>query len=500
MTQAMAMAMTDGELLELCRRGEHAAFGALVERYQAVVCAVSYSATRDQALSEDVAQETFLAAWKQLDQLREPSRLRGWLCGIARNLARKARARHDREPATDDALALAAASGNPFDAVSEAQASRVVAAALAEVPETYRDVLVLYYREQRSARDVAAALGLTEAAVMQRLARGRQHLAAGVTALVETSLQRLPRRNLAAAVLSALPVFLASRADAQPLASGASMLKIVLLTAALGAAGTTAYVAARGPSTEPSSSASSSSSPRALAPASASVRASSPSSPPAAAPRLPASSSSSSSPSLPPAPTPTAGEPCTTCDQPPPPPDDPTPLARDVIDRLGLERGPSRGPATAPVSIVVFTDMQCRFCGQSLGALDQLFDDYPNKLRVVIKQLPVKPASSMLAEAVFAADAQGKFWPLHDLMLANQDDLSPDAVLALATQAGLDIPRFRAALDAHTYAPQLASDVAAARTLSLTGTPTFFINGRRISGLMNLDTLRAAINAALGDR
>src|SRR6185503_17632155 len=103
---------TDAELLEASRRGEHAAFGALVERYQRMVSAVSYSRTRDQALSEDVAQDTFLAAWRQLDQLREPGRLSSWLCGIARNLARKARRarRRDELVDADDPIA----SGNPF--------------------------------------------------------------------------------------------------------------------------------------------------------------------------------------------------------------------------------------------------------------------------------------------------------------------------------------------------------------------------------------------------
>src|SRR5438132_3498947 len=140
-----SIAMTDAELLAASRRGEHAAFGALVERYQGVVSAVSYSRTRDQALSEDVAQETFLAAWRQLDQLREPGRLRSWLCGIARNLANKARRRTVRETPIDEPVAIAG--DNPFDDVCEAQAERVVGEALGRVPESYRDVLVLYYRE-----------------------------------------------------------------------------------------------------------------------------------------------------------------------------------------------------------------------------------------------------------------------------------------------------------------------------------------------------------------
>src|SRR5438876_876971 len=83
---ATQLLSSDAELLEASRRGERDAFGAIVGRYQRVVSAVSYSRTRDRALGDDVAQETFIAAWRQLDQLREPSRLRSWLCGIARNL------------------------------------------------------------------------------------------------------------------------------------------------------------------------------------------------------------------------------------------------------------------------------------------------------------------------------------------------------------------------------------------------------------------------------
>src|SRR5262249_60473785 len=91
------MGRSDAELLEASRRGEREAFGALIERYQGVVSAVSYSRTGDRALSEDVAQDTFLAAWRQLDRLREAGRVRAGLCGIARNPARQARHRRGRE-------------------------------------------------------------------------------------------------------------------------------------------------------------------------------------------------------------------------------------------------------------------------------------------------------------------------------------------------------------------------------------------------------------------
>src|SRR6185436_16880927 len=126
------------------------------------------------------------------------------------------------------------------------ESERVVRDALSRVPEIYRDVLVLYYREHRSVRDVAVALGLSEAAALQRLARGRQYLADGVTDLVERSL-RAPhrRRHLAPLVLAALPAFAPSRADATPYSHGGTMLKLALVLGVATAARTTPYVVQR---------------------------------------------------------------------------------------------------------------------------------------------------------------------------------------------------------------------------------------------------------------
>ena len=171
------IATTDSELVEASRRGELAAFGHLVARYQDVVCAVSFSSTGDRALGEDVAQETFVAAWRKLDRVRAGA-LRPWLCGIARNLGRKARRRTRREEPSDDARARGAARA-PFDELARARhASALVRDALARVPETYREVLVLYYREDRSIRDVAADArdqrGRGDAAVVARPALPRR--------------------------------------------------------------------------------------------------------------------------------------------------------------------------------------------------------------------------------------------------------------------------------------------------------------------------------------
>jgi protein-disulfide isomerase len=109
-------------------------------------------------------------------------------------------------------------------------------------------------------------------------------------------------------------------------------------------------------------------------------------------------------------------------------------------------------------------------------------------------------ASAVLpAEAAFAADAQNKFWELHDLMLAHQDDLSRPALLALAARAGLYVPAFTRALDQHSFAPQLEADKAGAAELKIEAVPTFLINGKRLTGNRPVEVLRDAVDHALAE-
>jgi RNA polymerase sigma factor (sigma-70 family) len=242
---------TDVELVQASLRGEHEAFGHLVARYQDVVCAVSYSSTGDRGLSEDVAQETFIAAWSQLDRLRDTLRLRPWLCGIARNLGRKARKRKRREELTDGDDHVA--DGNPFDDAAREQVARVVREALARIPEGCREVLVLYYREDQSIREIAETLGTSEVAVMQRLSRGRRYLADSITELVERSLRgERRRRDLVAAVLASIAaISIPSRVDASPL-KGSTMMKLALAASAVAVVGTVTYfgVTAKAPKSQ----------------------------------------------------------------------------------------------------------------------------------------------------------------------------------------------------------------------------------------------------------
>jgi RNA polymerase sigma factor (sigma-70 family) len=192
--------------------GDGRAFRAIVVRYQSLLCSLAYSATGNLGASEDVAQETFVAAWRQLRDLREPARLRSWLCGIARNLTFDAARQQRREP-TYAAESIEVAAASPTDELrpSEQIASQEEAAllwqAVEHIPEIYREPLILFYRQQQSVAKVATALELSEDVVKQRLSRGRKMLHEKVVAFVEGTLGRTnPGEKFTQAVLSAVPL------------------------------------------------------------------------------------------------------------------------------------------------------------------------------------------------------------------------------------------------------------------------------------------------------
>jgi RNA polymerase sigma factor (sigma-70 family) len=202
----------DSHLVARSVAGNRSAFAQIVERYQALVCSVAYSATGSLSQSEDLAQETFLTAWRQLRDLREPERLRAWLCGIARNLSHNLLRRDAREP-SEHALPIENASDAPAlespppDEAIRAEEQTILWRSLGRIPEAYREPLVLFYREQQSVERVAQSLELTEDTVRQRLSRGRKLLHEEVLAFVEGALERsAPGKAFTLAVIAALPV------------------------------------------------------------------------------------------------------------------------------------------------------------------------------------------------------------------------------------------------------------------------------------------------------
>jgi RNA polymerase sigma factor (sigma-70 family) len=200
---------SDPDLWQLVCQGSASAFEVLVRRYQSRVCAVAYSACGDLALSEDVAQETFWTAWRQRASLEQPSQLGSWLCGIARNLGKNARRKAARPAestgALDVATELPADEPGPVEAAVSREEESLVWKALEQVPETYREPLILFYREDQSIAEVAAAMDLSEDAVKQRLSRGRGMLREQVAELVEGGLRRSrPGRKFTVAVMTGL--------------------------------------------------------------------------------------------------------------------------------------------------------------------------------------------------------------------------------------------------------------------------------------------------------
>ena len=229
---------SDSNLWRQVCQGSTLAFEILVRRHQSLVCSVAYSACGNLALSEDVAQETFWTAWCQRSSLERPDRLKAWLCGIARNLAKNARRKASRPVESAGSLDVATELSTGLPGPAEEAVSReeesLVWKALERIPEAYREPLILFYREDQSVAEVARALVLSEEAVKQRLSRGRGMLREQVAELVEGGLRRSrPGRRFTLTVMAGLAAYTAGAKTALAAAGvGAGAWK-----AAAGAAG-----------------------------------------------------------------------------------------------------------------------------------------------------------------------------------------------------------------------------------------------------------------------
>jgi Na+/H+ antiporter NhaA len=157
-----------------------------------------------------------------------------------------------------------------------------------------------------------------------------------------------------------------------------------------------------------------------------------------------------------------------------------------------------RGPQDALVTLVEYGDFECPYCGQAEAAIRELLAEHGD-LRYVWRHLPlndVHPHAQLAAEAAEAAAEQGRFWDMHDLLLARQDELTADALVAAAAELGLDTERFRDDLDRREGAGRIAEDVDGADRSGVSGTPTFFVNGRRHHGAYDVATLTQAVRLA----
>lgn len=237
-----AVPQNDAELVAASLAGNRDAFGQIVSRYQSLVCSLAYSATGSLSQSEDLAQDTFVTAWKQLRELREPEKLRAWLCGIARNLINSFLRKEGREAShRAESLEEISEDQSPEPLPNETTISKEEAAilwrSLERIPEIYREPLILFYREHQSVEAVAAKLDLTEDAAKQRLSRGRKLLQEQFLNFVEGALtQSTPGQNFTLSVLSALPALTMS-AKATALGSAAKGTAAMKSAGALGLLG-----------------------------------------------------------------------------------------------------------------------------------------------------------------------------------------------------------------------------------------------------------------------
>ena len=167
----------------------------------------------------------------------------------------------------------------------------------------------------------------------------------------------------------------------------------------------------------------------------------------------------------------------------------------DLADPVHPDRDHVRGPSEARITLVEYADFECPFCGQAEPIVRELLADFGD-IRYVWRHLPLRdvhPQAQLAAEAAEAAARQGAFWAMHDVLLAHQASMATPDLMRYAEQLSLNVERFALDLNRHAGAPRVAADVDSADLSGVSGTPTFFINGRLHHGAYDIATLSDAI-------
>ena len=157
-----------------------------------------------------------------------------------------------------------------------------------------------------------------------------------------------------------------------------------------------------------------------------------------------------------------------------------------------------RGPVDAPLTLVEYGDFECPFCAKATGVAADLRARYGDRLRYVFRHLPltaVHPHAELAARAALAADEQGRFWPMHDVLFGHQDQLEYEDLLGYAADLDLDVERFARVLEDPAVSDRIRADVASAEASGARGTPTFFIGDRRHVGPYDAETLSRALDS-----
>lgn len=172
----------------------------------------------------------------------------------------------------------------------------------------------------------------------------------------------------------------------------------------------------------------------------------------------------------------------------------PAPVVIDTRD------APALGPDTAPVTIVEFGDFQCPFCARGATALRKLLALYPDRVRWVFKHFPLRtvhPSAALAHEAAIAAQEQGKFWEMHELIFSDPTRTRSRDLIAHAEHLGLDMALFKEALETRRFRPRVIRDLDEGRRLQVNATPTYFVNGIRYMGARTTPEFRALVHAIM---
>lgn len=181
------------------------------------------------------------------------------------------------------------------------------------------------------------------------------------------------------------------------------------------------------------------------------------------------------------------------------PPSRPARPDRDKDYDVEVGDAPSKGPEDALVTIVEWSDFQCPFCNRVSPTLAKIEEEYGDRVRIVFKHMPlsIHPQAPQAHAASEAAHRQGKFWEMHDRIFANQRDLSVATLESHARAIGLDMDQYAKDVADASVKARIDEDMKQASGLNVTGTPSFFINGRFLSGAQPFENFKRAIDAAI---
>jgi protein-disulfide isomerase len=174
------------------------------------------------------------------------------------------------------------------------------------------------------------------------------------------------------------------------------------------------------------------------------------------------------------------------------------PLLDEAVS-IPIDGDPVRGPANAKITLVEFSDFQCPYCAVAVASLNSILAKHPTDVRLVFKEFPldIHSQAAYAAEAALAANAQGKFWPLHDKMYANFRSLSPDRITEWAKELGLDMVRFYMDMKSGRYKPAVEKELNQGEQAGVLGTPTVFVNGKHYNGGLEAAAFEEVIQSEL---